>query len=330
MRIDFPAFTVALVYYHALTYPATPPPPAIQVPLEFMVDISPDRHSIEIDRVGLQSIRDARALLDRELLKGKTLRLRRAGARGEEEDEEGAEEELEEEQTKQQMAAGRGASTTLLQEMESAKALFFVVEEPSSSPMGPAGPGAETGAATGEGGAGDAPDVAPSSSHDGGGNGGASDGGNGGGSAEEERKSGGGGRAADGEDGGGGSGGGGGSARATAGGGDYSLPYWGILRVGEQTNDPGDKPEPWPLYGVSGDGGGGGFRRAGGPAAAAPRSHQLPPPAQVHRPAANAPNSVGYRIVFVNVKVSVHHPKGSRAAADKDAVIDGVTRVRKE
>ena len=283
-----------------------------------MVDISPDRHTVEIGRRGLQSISRAREFLDRELLKGETLRLRRASA-GEEEDEERAGEEG--------MAAGGIASTTLLQEMESAKALFFVVED--RSPGGP-GAGGETGAAASGMGSDGATGVAASShetSGNGGGNGGGNDSGSGSGSAQRDRSpiSGGGGEAYGGDDdGGSGSGSGGGSACATAGGGDYSLPYWGLVMVGEQTNDPGDTPEPWPLYGVSGDGEQRGGRQRVGPAV--PRS-QLPPPAQVHRPA-NVPNSVGYRIVFLNVKVSIHHPRGSAVAANKDAVIDRVTRVR--
>lgn len=272
-----------------------------------MVDISPDRHSVEIGRRGLQSIGRARAFLDRELLKGKTPRLRRA--KKAEEDEEAEEEE---------MAASGGASNNLLQDIESAAGLFFVVEERSGAGHGPR-PGGMAATSNGDAveaaSSGGASPPSPHSSRNAAGSregstkkGEFGSGGGGGGDADDD---------ADNHDGGG-------SARAAAEDDDYSVPYWGVLRVGDSTNDPGDKPEPWPLRGGAVSDSARGEQQAPGPAIS--RS-QLPPPSQVHRPT-NVPDSVGYRIVVINVKVSIHHPRGSEVAANKDAVIGGVMRVR--
>lgn len=277
------------------------------------MDISLERHSADIGRRGLRSINRARAFLDRELLKGKTVCLRRAWAR-----EEDGEENEEEEGDREGWGGGiasEAASITLLQDVESAKELFFVVEERARARAG-AGAGAGAGTGPGAGTSENAKDEAaagtsssPSSLR----------------SDREDAKSDyrGSGRGVrhgdddehDGE----------GAARAAAEDGDYLVPYWAILRVGEMTDDPGVTPEPWPMYGVSGN------SRApegqhGGASLAVSRS-QLPPPSQVHR-VPNVPDSVGYRIVVVNVKVSIHHPRGSSVAANKDAVIDRVTRVR--
>lgn len=268
-----------------------------------MVDISLERHSVDIGRRGLQSINRARAFLNRELLKGKKVILRRAwaGEEGKEEDEE----DEESEDLGGGMASG-GASTRLLQDIESAKELFFVVEERSRAG---AEAGIGLGAATSE----------TSTEEDSG-------------TLSSPPSLRGGGQDARGDTGSGGRGlrrdsgdehNGGGSVGAAAEDGDYVVPYWAILRVGELTNDPGVTPEPWPLYGVSSGRTAGGQQEA---ILAVPRS-QMPPPAQVHRPA-NVPDSVGYRIVYINVKVSIHHPRGSSVAANKDAVIDGVTKVR--
>lgn len=237
------------------------------------MDISLERHSVDIGRRGLQSISRARAFLNRELLKSKDVCLRRAwdGKEGSGEDEEEEREEL-----GGDMASG-AASTALLQDIESAKELFFVVDERSRAGS-EAGTGPE--AASGENVEQDAAGTSPLPS---------SVRGSGG---EDTRR-------------------------------DYFVPYWAILRVGELTNDPGVTPEPWPLYGVSSGRAAGGQH---GTTLAVPRS-QMPPPSQVHRPP-NVPDSVGYRIVYINVKVSIHHPRGSSVAANKDAVIDGVTRVR--
>lgn len=270
------------------------------------MDISPDRHSVDIGRLGLLSINRARAFLNRELLKGKTGKavcLRRAwdGEEGKEEDEEEEREEL-----GGDMASG-AASTALLQDIESAKELFFVVEErPRAWPETGTGPGAATNENAIHEAAGTS--SSPSSVRSSGGEGASRDNGGGGSGlrrdAGDEHK-------------------GGSSSRAAGEDGDYFVPYWAILRVGELTNDPGVTPEPWPLHGVSNGRAAGGQH---GTTLAVPRS-QMPPPSQVHRPP-NVPDSVGYRIVYINVKVSIHHPRGSSVAADKDAVIDGVTRVR--
>lgn len=270
---------------------------AAKVPLEFMVDISLERHSVDIGRRGLDSIVRARAFLNRELLKDKTVCLRRAwaGEEGKEGDEEEDEEEREE--LGGDMASG-AASTTLLQDMESARELFFVVEKRSRDRAGKktrTGQGASTSeSATGEEAAGSS--SSPSSPRSG-----MED-------AKEDNESGGRGGPASGAD----------EDK------DYLVPYWALLRVGELTDDPGVVPEPWPLYGVSNAMAAEGKQ---GTSLAVSRS-QLPPPSQVHRPP-NVPNSVGYRIVVINVKVSLHHPRGSSVANDKDAVIDAVTRVRK-
>lgn len=277
------------------------------------MDISPDRHSVEIGRQGLKSIARARDFLDQELLKCKTPCFRRARKAEEEEEEE-------EEAQKEEMAAS-GGSNQLLQDMESTPGLFFVVEERSA-----AGPGSgperrsatRNGSDTREAAPGGGPRFSlPDSSNTRGGTGAIKkeelgSGSSGGGSVDGD---------VDGYDGGG-------SARAAATGnsGGYSVPYWGLLRIGDQAYDPGEKPEPWPLHGdaVSGSSARG-VQQAQGLGIS--RS-QLPPPSQVHRPA-NVPDSVGYRIRVINVKVSIHHPRGSEVAANKDAVIAGVTRVRK-
>lgn len=268
------------------------------------MDISLERYSVDIGKRGLQSINRARAFLNQELLKGKTVCLRRAwaGKEGEEEDEEDeAREELGVD------TASGAASTALLQDIESARELFFVVEEKSQ-----VGEDAATrpGAATSENVKGEAAGTSssPSSLRIGGEDGRRDYGGGGCGLRHDS------GNRYD----------GGGPPRAAAEGGDYSVPYWAILRVGELTNDPGVTPEPWPLFGVSNGRAAGGQQQLMG--LALPRS-QMPPPSQVHRPP-NVPDSVGYRIVYINVKVSIHHPRGSSVGANKDAVIDGVTRVR--
>ncbi|CAB1116053.1 unnamed protein product [Ectocarpus sp. CCAP 1310/34] len=102
---------------------------------------------------------------------------------------------------------------------------------------------------------------------------------------------------------------------------DYSVPYWGIVRVGELTNDPGEVPEPWPLYGASRAR----TRQLGKTAHAFSKPSEPTPASQVHR-FGSAPESVGYRLIVINVKVSVHHPRGSTVSANKGTVIDEIKR----
>lgn len=275
------------------------------------MDISLERHPVDIDHRGLKSINRARAFLHRELLKNKPVCLRQAFT-GEEDDEV---EEGEDAEGPGGDLASAAASTTLLQDIESARELFFVVEERSR--VGATAAPAPAPAETGPGAA-----ASPHATHKAAGNSAWSPSSlrRGGEDAETDHGS----RARDAlrqdgvadRDGGD-------SARATTQGGDYSIPYWAILRVGELTNDPGVTPEPWPLHGVSNGGATAGQQGA----SLAVSRPQLPPPSQVHRPP-NVPESVGYRIVVINVKVSIHHPRGSSVAANKDAVIDCVTRVR--
>lgn len=122
------------------------------------------------------------------------------------------------------------------------------------------------------------------------------------------------------------------------------MPYWTILRVAvEDEGDPGDEPQTWPLFATGSTGGsGGGGARGGGSGDGGDRGNgsgkvlgRLPsrlkspqPPRKVHRPT-NSRISVGYRIVVIDVEVSIHHPDGSAVAANREAVVTGLTRVSK-
>ncbi|CAM9537419.1 unnamed protein product, partial [Laminaria digitata] len=104
-------------------------------------------------------------------------------------------------------------------------------------------------------------------------------------------------------------------------------------------SDPGDDPRSWPMVasglspansggaanggGDGGDGHGHGGRKA--PVRMASRLKSPPRPPRVHRPT-YSPDSVGYRIAVIDVKVSMYHPKGSAIAANKEAVMAGLTR----
>lgn len=94
---------------------------------------------------------------------------------------------------------------------------------------------------------------------------------------------------------------------------DFTVPYWAILRVGEVTSAPGEDAQPWPLLAGGG--------RSGVPT---PVVQQKSPPKPT---AGKVEMPKGYSIVVVNVKVSIHHPEGSAVAANKDAVVEGLTTV---
>ncbi|CAN0487213.1 unnamed protein product, partial [Ectocarpus sp. 12 AP-2014] len=93
------------------------------------------------------------------------------------------------------------------------------------------------------------------------------------------------------------------------------------VRVGDLTNDPGEEPEPWPLYGASRAR----TRQLGKTAHAFSKPSEPTPASRVHR-FGSAPESVGYRLIVINVKVSVHHPRGSTVSANKGTVIDRIKR----
>lgn len=256
------------------------------------MDVSPDRHSVEIGRQGLKSIGRARDFLEQELLRCKTPCFRRV-KKAEEEDEEAQKEEM----------AASGGSNKLLQDMESTPGLYFVVEDRAGANRGSGAgrrPAASSDRDAGEAAAGGAKEITKKRDF----------GSVGGGSSVDDD--------VDSQDGRN-------SARVAADeNDDYSVPYWVLVRIGDQANDPGEKPEPWPLHDDAVSSSSWGGQQA--PGLAISRS-QLPPPSQVHRPT-NVPDSVGYRIRVINVKVSIHHPRGSQVATNKDAVIAGVTRVR--
>lgn len=286
------------------------------------MDVSSERHSADIGHRGLQSINRARTFLNRELLKGTAPCLRRAKSEEDEGEDSNNDEAGEDDDEGGHNSARDDPPEMLRQDIESAGELFFVVEkrprdgrqgEATSTSGGGTGGDSAIEATIGE--------VRRSLQADDSSSGISSNGE----SAAESR---------------------GGSRPAGAGQEEdrYSVPYWAILRVGELTNDAGEEPEPWPLYdaSVGGSGGGSGAHAGGersegsssfGPwggrrvGAALSRPSDTPS-SQVHRPANGELDSVGYRIVVINVKVSVHHPRGSEVATRKDAVIDGIRRVR--
>ena len=114
---------------------------------------------------------------------------------------------------------------------------------------------------------------------------------------------------------------------------EYTVPYWAIMRVGEVTRDPDDDPDPWPLLGVDVGGVGVGDRNARKKPSQVsplpPTQHlQYPQQQSFRKPLTRAVSpSPGYSVVIINVKVSVHHPRGSAVASNKDAVIEGITKV---
>ncbi|CAM9294375.1 unnamed protein product, partial [Ascophyllum nodosum] len=113
---------------------------------------------------------------------------------------------------------------------------------------------------------------------------------------------------------------------------EYTVPYWAIIRVGEVTRDPDDDPDPWPLLGVDVGGVGVGDRNARKKPSQVsplpPTQHlQYPQQQSFRKPLTRAVSpSPGYSVVIINVKVSVHHPRGSAVASNKDAVIEGITK----
>lgn len=260
-----------------------------------MVDISTEPHSADIGPRGLRSIAKARELLDQELLRGKAPCFRRAKEEDEEDDDDDGE--------GGQVAPTKTVSDSLRQDIEAAKGLLFVVEEGVRAGDEGAAPPLH-GCQAGDGMSSPPPPPPPrrGASADGRGNRatrtdvGVDDNVRDGGDSSRH------------------------PAEANY---DYSVPYWGIVRVGELTNDPGQEPEPWPLYGASRAR----TRQLGKTAHAFSKPSEPTPASQVHR-FGSAPESVGYRLIVINVKVSVHHPRGSTVSANKGTVIDGIKRVR--
>ncbi|CAM9970546.1 unnamed protein product [Ectocarpus sp. 4 AP-2014] len=266
------------------------------VPLEFMVDISTKQHSTGIGPRGLRSIAKARELLDQELLRGKAPCFRRAKG----EDEEDDDDDDDDYGDGAQEAPTKTVSDSLRQDIEAAKGLLFVVEEGVRAGDEGAAPSLH-GCQAGDG-VSSPPPPPPrvGASADGRRNGatrtdvGVND------NVRDDGDS---------------------SRHPAAANDDYSVPYWGIVRVGELTNDPGEEPEPWPLYGASRAR----TRQLGKTAHAFSKPSEPTPASQVHR-FGSAPESVGYRLIVINVKVSVHHPRGSTVSANKGTVIDGIKR----
>lgn len=105
----------------------------------------------------------------------------------------------------------------------------------------------------------------------------------------------------------------------------FTVPYWAIMRVGDVARDPDDDPDPWPLLGVS-------DRVSGKASRGLWQQQQQQRRRQLHHPPRKTPSRMssppnGYSIVIIHVKVSVHHPRGSAVEANKDAVIEGITKV---
>lgn len=124
---------------------------------------------------------------------------------------------------------------------------------------------------------------------------------------------------------------------------EYTVPYWTILSVGEDKSTLDDSEDPSVIAGFfaggrggkaitrKGGGGGGTTGKAPPPRRRVVTSQfNVPsePPLKVYPPI-RSKNEVGYRIVVVPIEVSVYHPKGSAVAANRDAVVAGLTRVRK-
>lgn len=314
---------------------------AKQVPLEFMVDISPDHHSSDMGSRGRRSVWRARELFDRELLRGKHPSLRHG----------------EQPANGTAKALPYSAFEPLDHEAPPADALFFVVEERSVHPSGAVGGTEPGGAETSRAREGvgvrrsfsvdSRPTGAPASHQWMGarvtGEVGQIRGEEASFSAATSAAS-----KAHAEDASGTDPRGAGSPRFSRdnrggdsdshdrGEGDYTVPYWAILRVGESESDPGDDSRSWPLVasGLSSANGGadgidGHSSHGAGqaPVRIGSRLKSPPLPPRVHRPT-YSPDSVGYRIAVIDVKVSIYHPKGSAVAANKDAIMAGLTRVR--
>lgn len=273
-----------------------PPLPATQVPLEFMVDISPDPHSSDMGSRGRRSVWRAREFFDRELLRGKHPSLRHG----------------EQPSSGTAKALPFSAFEPLDLEAPPADALFFVIEDrgsppadsqPAGAPAGYPWVGGSVTGGVGQG-RGEQASFAAATSVASGVRGEEGASGTDRGSAGSPRCFSGNGR-----------GGGGGDNRGGHQGevGDYTVPYWAIVRVGESESDPGDDPRSWPMLGS-------------GLSAANGYANGDAEPLRVHRRTYPL-DSVGYRIAVIDVKVSLYHPRGSAVAANKDAIMAGLTRV---